>query len=344
MRKYPNPVKRIKEIREYELGLRNLRETDAKKSVDYFFRKENLSVGGVYYFFLFSSSAPENAPRQLFVTLAESFGRNIKLENTSMKKSAGLTGYCWFFDEKKYVFPVKSGVTEFGNRNLSFSSDNFSFKMSGDFPEFNLTGLGSSNKSFNLNTFSKGKSQEFEWVNYFKGPLGYLNINYRLRFDGVLNGKPFSGSGYLQKIIVLVPVFPWNWMRINFSDDSVLNIFTPYLIKKGRVKVPVDSSGYFFDAKTDKTVHFKKCSFTLLNKSFNRWMVDCSNDKEKLSVILSSYSSKNLEIKGLGKITYTSNLVKVTDLMYQSVSGPRDLSDFGNFGAGMLENVTGFVI
>ena len=57
---------------------------------------------------------------------------------------------------------------------------------------------------------------------YFFSSLCQKNYD----FKGKLDGKKLSGKAYLQKVVAVLPLAPWNWVRLHFSNGDIVDFFT----------------------------------------------------------------------------------------------------------------------
>jgi len=185
---------------------------------DFFFAREELVPGGKEYWFIDVVST-QGDKAQLVLTFGCSDAK--ATVNSREAKSGTVAAVGWFYSNKKKVFLDRPVVLESSKGTLK--TDSFAF--TGAYPSYDLV----VDKKTRLH-FTKQK----EGVAYEAHPctakdLGVGLLNMYLDARGTIDGRPFKGVGYVQKVVVVAPFIPWNWLRVVFRDKSVLDVFVAKL-------------------------------------------------------------------------------------------------------------------
>lgn len=288
------------------------------KGVDeFFFSQEELPLTGKEYWFLdFVSTKGDR--KQLILT----FGRSEAETRVNHKRvrSGKHAAVAWAFTNKKRA--LFDEVTEVSVEKGSIKSGKFC--LSGAFPKYELC-VG---KRTRLKLSAPKRGLAREKLSFFLRGLGLGLANLFLDFKGELEGAPFEGRCYVQKVVAVVPFMPWNWVRVAFKDGSTLDYFSP--------KLGLSKSGYEF-RRRGKYYHApSKKSFELHDLRIKRlaggrWILE----GEGFNALLKSYAFEPFEFKGIGGFRYDEYFVECLDLHCKG----KDNSG----GAGIFEDAYGLM-
>lgn len=284
---------------------------------DFFFGREELIPGAKEYWFIDVVST-RGDKAQLVLTFGCS---DAKASVNSREAKAGtVAAVGWFYSDKKKVFLDKPVVLE--SSKGVFKTEAFTFR--GAYPSYDLV----VDKKTRLH-FTKPKSG----VAYEAHPctakdLGVGLLNMYLDATGVIDGKPFKGAGYVQKVIVVAPFIPWNWLRVVFPDKSVLDVFVARLGVRS-VGYDVLSTGLYRLA-SGKTYRLSGSRFKKLEAG--RWLLE----GDGFAVYLKTYAFKPFMLRGRGEFHYDEYLVECEDFVFKGKTKQA--------GVGMIEDAYGFMI
>ncbi len=319
---------------------RKYREVD-----DMFFRFEDLPMFGKEYWFMHFVSAEDD--RQLILTLGRSQG-DVEVNRRRLRSSdeESATKKCmaigWFFDGKKKVFAdqIQETTVFAGKKNAIVSKGKSRIEFGGTYPGYSVSIARGKKRTFSARLRKPAKRRPFEISQFFKGVFGFQLINLYFDFDGVLDGRRFRGTCYVQKIIGVGPFVPWNWVRINFGDGSALEFFTTFLSARG-MRAKLDSTLLFYDSAG--RLHARKAAFSIekIGSKNPRWTV--KTDDGSVFLEAASYAEHRFSFEGAGKFTYVEYFVEVNDFLLE-LDGCRSSLLKAGRGTGIVEDAYGFLL
>jgi hypothetical protein len=284
---------------------------------DFFFRREELVPGGKEYWFIDVVST-QGDKAQLVLTFGCS---DAKASVNSHETAAGtVAAVGWFYSDKKKVFLDKSVVLDSAKGLLQTSA----FTFSGKYPSYDLV----VDRKTHLHFTKQKKGIAYEAHPCTAKDLGVGLLNMYLDAKGQIDGKPFKGVGYVQKVVVVAPFIPWNWLRVVFKDKSVLDVFVARLSVKS-VEYRVLSTSIYRLA-SGKTFNLSGSRFKKLEG--DRWLLE----GDGFAAYLKTYAFKPFMLRGRGEFHYDEYLVECTDFVYKG----KELQG----GIGMIEDAYGFMI
>ncbi|MFA4946378.1 MAG: hypothetical protein WC607_02440 [Candidatus Micrarchaeia archaeon] len=289
------------------------------KSVDeFFFSQESLPLTGKEYWFLdFVSTKGDR--KQLILT----FGRSEAETRVNGKRvcCGKHAAVAWaFVDAKRKLFDE---VAEVSVKPGSISSKKFCF--SGAFPHYELH-VG---KRTHLQLTAAKRGRAREKLSFFVRGLGLGLANLFLDFRGELEGTPFEGRCYVQKVVAVVPFLPWNWVRVAFRDGSTLDYFTP---KLGFSKAGYEfrRRGRYYHAPSGKSFELRDLRIKRLPGG--QWLLE----GEGFNALFEEYASEPFKFEGIGGFRYDEYFVECTSLYYKG--------RVNSGGAGIIEDAYGLML
>lgn len=226
----------------------------------------------------------------------------------------------WLFRKKRKVFLEKALKLENGKDFLKTSE----FEFHGSYPSYELK-IGKKTKI----RFSKPKRGiPYEEQDFFVSAVGVGILNYYLDAHGILDGKRFDGVSYLQKVAVVAPFIPWNWVRLVFPDRSVLDFFEARLAKGAHG--PAVHHSATFRLTSGRTHKLQDARIERL--AAGRWLVK-GRDFE---AYMKTYASYPFVFRGRGEFHYDEYLVECEDFVFKNQSKKG--------GIGIVEDAYGFMI
>ncbi|OIO26962.1 hypothetical protein AUJ14_00650 [Candidatus Micrarchaeota archaeon CG1_02_55_22] len=296
---------------------RMLKQNEFGKLDDFFFSREILPPGGKEYWF-FDVVSTSGDKTQLVLT----FGRSDTkaLVNKHAAQAGNVAAVGWFFCEKKKVFLEKSLHLQTSKTGLKTES----FEFKGAFPTYELT-VGR-NIKLKLSKPKNGITYKASPVSAKNLGIGMLTMY--LDVQGKINGKKFKGVGYIQKVVVVAPFIPWNWLRVTFADHSALDVFV--------AKLSINSLSYnllnnaTYTLASGKTYRLKGAQIRRL--AADRWLLE----GQGVAAYLTTYAFKSFILKGRGEFHYDEYLVECKDFTFRNVT-KQD-------GIGMVEDAYGFML
>ena len=144
---------------------------------------------------------------------------------------------------------------------------------------------------------------------------------------GTIDGKAFKGVGYVQKVLVVAPFIPWNWLRVVFKDKSVLDVFVARLGVKSMEYRVLSTSIYRL--ASGKTYNLSGSRFKKLEG--DRWLLE----GDGFAAYLKTYAFKPFMLRVRGEFHYDEYLVECTDFVFKG----KTKQD----GIGMIEDAYGFM-
>jgi len=284
---------------------------------DFFFAREQLIPGGKEYWFIDVVST-QGDKAQLVLT----FGCSDAKATVNRHKTSGrdVAAVGWFYSNKKKVFLDKTVPLESSKGMLKTEA----FTFSGKYPSYDLV----VDKKTRLHFTKPRQGIVYEAHPCTAKDLGVGLLNMYLDAKGTIGGKAFKGVGYVQKVIVVAPFIPWNWMRVVFPDKSVLDVFVARLGVES-VQYRVVSTA-IYRLSSGKTYSLSGSRFRKLEG--DRWLLE----GDGFAAYLKTYAFKPFVLKGRGEFHYDEYLVECTDFVYKKKAMQG--------GIGMIEDAYGFMI
>jgi hypothetical protein len=294
-----------------------LRAQDFGGLDDFFFRREKLIPGGKEYWFMDVVST-QGDRAQLVLTFGCS---DVKASvNSHEAKGGDVAAVGWFYSDRKRIFLDRSLALESSRGMLKTRA----FTFSGAYPSYDL--FVDSRTRLHFSKPRKGIVYEAHPCSAQDLGVGLLNLYLDAR--GTIDGRPFRGVGYVQKVVVVAPFIPWNWLRVVFPDKSVLDVFVARLGVEG-MQYPVVSTG-MYRLSSGKT--FKLTGSRFRKLAGNRWLLE----GDGYSAYLKTYAFKQFMLRGRGEFRYDEYLVECEDFVFKKKSKKG--------GIGMIEDARGFMI
>ncbi len=330
------------------------------KSRDYsspdalFFSSEDLPPLGKEYWFLHFCAPPSDS--QVVITLGRS-AEQVEVNASRVSPlgkppKAGRGGgmecaaVCWLYSGRKSVLfdsvadvHISRGKT---NSRLSASSGGSEASISGDYPDFDIRLLEKGKEVFFARACFPKEGIPCEMVHLIETPivqrLSSAMINYYFGFNGKLLGKPISGKAYLQKVVAVMPLAPWNWVRVNFENGACLDFFAGKPL--GDVPAIHFADNAYFEERGART----KIGGSLRLASFmdgeSRVWVLSGKD---LFLSMRTYSLQPFIMRQRTTFRYDEYLVRVTDFAFKSGGKEHSLRSLGQ-GRGIVEEASGYLI
>ena len=296
---------------------RMLRRRDFDGLDEFFFARENLVPGGKEYWF-FDVVSTRGDRTQLVLTFGRSDAKASVNRHDADKGKVAVVG--WFYSGRRKVFLDCSLALQ--NCPGALRTDAFTF--SGRYPSYELV----VDKKTRIRFSKPRNGVAYEGQPASIDSLGVGMLNLYLDAVGTIDGKKFKGVGYVQKVVVVAPFVPWNWLHVVFSDKSVLDYFVVRPVKDMSSFRVIESASYRL--ASGKTYKFNDVSFRRL--AGDRWLLESAD----FVAYLRTYSFKPFLLKGRGEFHYDEYLVECTDFVFKG----KTLQS----GIGMVEDAYGFMI
>lgn len=284
---------------------------------DFFFAREELIPGGKEYWFIDVVST-QGDKAQLVLTFGCSDAK--ATVNSREAKAGTVAAVGWFYSDRKKVFLDRPVVLESSKGLLAAGA----FTFSGKYPSYDLV----VDKRTRLHFTKQKKGVAYEAHPCTAQDLGVGLLNMYLDATGTIDGKPFKGVGYVQKVVVVAPFIPWNWLRVVFPDKSVLDVFVAKLGVQS-VEYRVLSTSIYRLA-SGKTYQLSGSRFRKLDG--DRWLLE----GDGFAAYLKTYAFKPFMLRGRGEFHYDEYLVECDDFVFKGKTK--------RGGIGMIEDAYGFMI
>ena len=315
-----------------------------------FFSFEPLPIRGKEYWFLLFTSPESKNGMQFMVTFGRYNMKKISINGKTISKkqfddnSWRCALSAWYYNGKLNKIPTFASKVKIENNEIHATGKKFDFAFSGKYPEYKLNFSESGKEICNLK-FSEAKNDRKYLVSeYFRGGLGFGNINLYLDFEGKLDGSDFKGRCYVQKVVITAPIpnVPWNWGRICFKDGSLFEFLQPY-VALTKFKRKFSESARFYDAKTDKVHTFDKVDVLKFGRRKTQFLVHAKSETEEVTMMTRTCGLKKFKIGSIGALAYDEHLVNVSSFSFECMKKHISLDDLGN-GVGLLEDGHGYVV
>lgn len=345
-----NVSERIKRIETRFKRLRNLVSREKWDDVDKMvFSFEQLPIRGKeYWFLLFTSNEPEKG-KQFMVTMG-----NQKVKKYTVDGCEILNGISddrhigpfsfWFYDKEFYRSQTISSLISTNSGGMSANSGKTEFSIKGSYPVYDIKLKENGKDICNLKTRKGSDYTEYEVSEFFKGGIGFGNVNLLLDSEGKLNGSSFRGQGYLQKVVITAPLpsVPWYWGRMCFSDKSVLTFLQPH-ISLSRLSKDFATSAYFYDSSKKKKYFFERVKVRKFGKINKQFLVHGKGRDIEFTLLTDNYAKKEFKINAIGKLSYEQNLVRLNSFSLESRKEIISKKGTGD-GIGIIEDAYGYII
>ena len=318
-----------------------LRKPKSQEHIDkMFYSFEDLPPFGKEYWFMKFTPAAKGDKRQLLAM----FGRcteDIRVNGEHVKAGNGAEkqGYmsAWGFGGRKLDFSGGLCAIKAGKNSISSSGGGATVSQSGKFPNYAFKVVKNGKEICSIRT-KAGKGNACDIDSFFKLFAGFALANLYLDFGGTLNGKPFKGKCYLQKVIVIGPFVPWYWGRIVFQNGSILTYYLPR-IDLFDFNYKLISNFRLFDAKSGIEHVFEGLDVKKLEGENPQFIVEDARKKVMLHV--ETYASHNFVFEKIGRFDYTEYLATVKKI---SIGGHGvDTKSLGA-GTGLVEETHGYTL
>jgi hypothetical protein len=330
----------------YEEFSRLFRAKKYETADDLFFAIEDLPSMGKEYWFLHFNSPPHD--EQVVFT----FGRSVDPVVVNRKgvpeaeggKGVACAAVCWLYSKgkKEVIFDSTASVSlEKGERKaLEARKGESRILIKGKYPHFDISLERKGKRVFYAHASHPCKGYPYEMVHILENPLaprfGAVMINYYFDFEGQLGGKAMSGRAYLQKVVAVMPLAPWNWVRLEFKNGDSLDFFTG--------KPLGDSAALNFAANAYMEIDGKRINVkglklsTWLEGAKRVWALSGKN----LFCAMESYSMQPFVMRQKTTFSYDEFLVRCSAFAFKSEGKEYTLKDLGG-AVGIAEDARGYL-
>ena len=323
---------------------------------DLFFSVEELPVMGKEYWFLHFCAPPNE--EQVVVTAGRSVDP-VKVNDTAVHAGATpiheacahpdsvtCATVCWYHAKKRQVAfdsLAEVSVSKKGReRKLTICRGDSTVSVTGHYPHFHISLMRNGREVFRAHAHPPKKGMPYEKVHLLKNPiapsLGAAMVNYYFDFEGELEGKPLRGKAYLQKVVAVMPLAPWNWVRVHFSKGAALDFFAGKPFGDSSPGMHFASNDYFEVQGHRVRLGGVKLESWLTGHK-RRWVLSGPH----LFLAMESYSLQTFSMKQKTKFQYDEYLVRVSDFAYSNGATRYTLKDLGP-GIGLVEDASGYLI
>lgn len=313
-----------------------------------FYKCESLlPYGKEYWFAIFTAMDKKKNPMQLISSFGRRNSRMSKVDDVEISGDspgegmARTGGFVWCFDgKKKITVPTAETMTRVAGNSISSAGEGLSIDISGTVPEYRVK-VDSEPIKCDLKLTKPASGFDTEVLNELKMKLNYQVYNLYYDFDGMLNGREYSGRCYLQKVLLSTPLVPWYWSRFVFKDGSSFVFFKPYF-GTHELNYPLRNKGAFYSASEDKLYWVHNIDVKHDNKMKN-WKFSSQGDGYSLSMAVKSYTDHGFNFRYGGVFNYNEHMANVKKFDFKSGDSHISLRKLG-MGAGIVEDATGLLI
>ena len=329
---------------------------------DLFFTFEDLPVMGKEYWFLYFLVPGKKRQTILTFGRAESGVRvNKTAVNQAAENKSGGTHHdslpcaavCWLYDKKKKVLIDSQAVVSLrragagktgkaGNRLEATSGPDHRVIVEGKYPDYDVRLIDDGKTIFSAHAHPPKKGLPFEIVNLLQTPLmsrfGAVMANYYFEFDGTMNGKALAGKAYLQKVVAVMPLAPWNWVRLEFAKGATFDFFTAKPLGNGKNEIHFACNDFLeIEGKKIKVGNLKLTSWMTGEK--RRWLLTGKD----FYLSMESFSMQPFVMKQKMTFRYDEYLVVARDFAMKSGGKTYCLDDLGA-ASGIVEEASGYLL
>jgi hypothetical protein len=249
-----------------------------------------------------------------------------------------LVGLYWSFsDGRKRFGKFKSAFRASYGAPNRLSDSHGHIELSGAYPRYSFV-LREKGRVVCRLRLSRGRGGiPFELGHFDTGLFGFELVNLFLRASGRLNGRPFSGDAYVQKVVVVGPFVPWNWTRVYFPDGSNFDFFQLRFSPNRSWGSITPSQAAFWDARRRKFRHFRNLSIER-ERGSKAWVVRDGNQRVLLHLF--PRAKHGFLFQSKGEFHYDQYLVDAVAEDDGMALAGRRLEK----GAGLVEDAYGFML
>jgi hypothetical protein len=306
-------------------------------------------MGKEYWFLMFSVPGQKEQVILTFGRAAAAVKVNATAVSSTQKKDEArakeCAAVCWLYDGKKRVLldsHARVHLDKQGRLHQLHASGKGGndVSVSGTYPRYQVYLRKDGRTIFTANVMPPKSGMPYEIIRLMSSPLvkgfGADMVNYYFRFKGTLSGRSVSGTAYLQKVLAVLPLAPWNWVRIQFSKDVSLDFFAAKPMYGQELHFACND--YFeWRGKRIKLGNLKLQSW---GTGPTRRFVLSSN---KLFLSMESYALQNFAMRTQTAFSYDEYLVTVTDFNLKVDNKTYTLADTGK-GSGIVEDAYGYLL
>ena len=317
---------------------------------DMFFSFEPLPKRGKEYWFLFLTSTESRKGAQLLVMLGDQNVGEFRVDGEKITRKvhgeSRLAGVhtAWYYRKRAVYLPTSPAVIEMGSGKVRSEGGGIELTFSGKYPRYRLRLADDGKEVCSVGIRGPRSGKLYDMFEYFRGGLGFGNVNLYLDFEGKLKGTEFRGRCYLQKVAITAPLpsVPWHWGRIYFHNGSVFQFMHPYF-SLSRLRRKFATSAYFYDADRKERHDFRKVDVLQFGSKEPHFLVHVESAYEEMTIMLKPYATKRFTIDSIGRMSYDEHLVQVTSMSAERSGNPMTFAGLGN-GVGLVEDGRGLVI
>jgi hypothetical protein len=305
-----------------------------------FYKQENLIPYGKEYWFAIFTAMNKKKPMQLIASFGRRNSRKSVVDNVEISGSKP-GAFVWCYDgKKKLAVPTVETTNTITDRSIVTAGNGISIDISGTAPLYSVK-VDSEAIKCDLAVRKPSSGYDVEVLNELKMRLNYQVYNLYYNFDGVLNGKEYSGRCYLQKVILSTPLVPWYWSRFAFRDGSSFVFFKPYFGSRD-LNYVLRNKGAFYSASEDKLYWVHNIEVKHDAKMKN-WKFTSKGEDYSLNVGVKSYADHGFNFRYGGIFNYNEHMVNVKKFDFRTKDSKINLKKLG-IGAGIVEDATGLLI
>jgi len=305
-----------------------------------FYKQENLIPYGKEYWFAIFTGMNKKKPMQLIASFGRRNSRKSVVDNVEISGS-NPGAFVWCYDgKKKLTVPTVETTNTITDRSITSAGNGISVDISGTAPLYNVK-VDSDAIKCDLAVRKPSCGYDVEVLNELKMRLNYQVYNLYYNFDGVLNGKEYSGRCYLQKVILSTPLVPWYWSRFTFKDGSSFVFFKPYFGSR-ELNYVLRNKGAFYSASEDKLYWVQNIEVKH-DKKMKNWKFTSKGSDYSLNVGVKSYADHGFNFRYGGIFNYNEHMVNVKKFDFRTEGSKINLKKLG-IGAGIVEDATGLLI
>lgn len=269
---------------------------------------------------------------------------------------------CWMHDKKKKVLIDShaqvtleraggEGASRGGNarakgsginRLTASSGPEHMVSVEGKYPNYHVSLVDDGKTIFTARAHPPKKGMPYEIVNLLRTPLvsrfGAVMVNYYFEFEGKMNGKPLAGKAYLQKVVAVMPLAPWNWVRLEFAGGATFDFFAAKPLGSGRKEIHFASNDYL-EIRGRKYKTGKLSLSSWLSGDKRRWLLSGKD----FYLSMESFALQPFVMKQKMTFRYDEYLVLVRDFAMKAEGRTYTLADLGA-ASGIVEEASGYLI
>lgn len=331
-----------------------------------FFTFEDLPMMGKEYWFLYFLVPGEKKQTVLTFGRAED---GVRVNQTSVDKAAesGEGGWrageggshmeslpcaavCWMYDKKKRVLIdshaqvrlEREGKGSKVNRLIASSGPEHQVIVEGKYPGYDIRLVDDGKTIFSAHAHPPKKGMPYEIVNLLRTPLvsqfGAVMANYYFEFEGKMNGRALAGKAYLQKVVAVMPLAPWNWVRLEFAGGATFDFFAAKPLGSDRKEIHFACND-FLEIRGRKLKTGKLTLSSWLTGEKRRWLLTGKD----FYLSMESFAMQPFVMKQKMTFRYDEYLVVVRDFAMKADGKTYCLEKLGA-GSGIVEEASGYLV